>query len=719
MTNPTKQYALGFNAYAFLKPKHLPEDALLEWVDDDDLKKLKPTPESMRDAILECKKHGLSARFSGGLALSISGDAAALHRCFGVRFVLDSNPALTKNEWFEDDSGTKLELAKPVAKHPLGGYIVNIVLVPGMELTHSPQRRPPPQYPGTNKPWDKQKPYHMWPHELNERMRFKGGPLDRKEQGYALNLQFYKKFCVSIVDTGLNGLHPYFRGHTGGKLSIPTYKTAPEPYPMHWPKVPDLTQANEAMSKEGLAAWTELNALLVWTYELPPQLQVGANGIGPIVSYDQSHQAVIFTAQNDPNFVQSRIVAQIKSIRASRFYIKYRIDNMGGTTPLSKLTKGIVGAGTGGKEFVLWEGNSALQYHADLNEMFTDFDNFLRERHRALSDALEWLDDYGGKHYDYNGHGTGMAASIFGVSRKAHVASFPALTNDEQRDYAGSVGSPNVDLASVFNHAADWAENKQFLRSNQSLDVIKEYRIISNSYSLPVTVSQNGQISQADMDYLVLWRNQIKDLVLRRGFSLLFSSGNSGAPQDPQVSLYALLGNTGAIIVGGAFDNVNNHNIPPRVRTIFLSNAAHGKVVPLPYVDAVNFDQNAKPIVLPDICGFVGPEISNQGSSPYVYIPSKGETWHYFGGGTSSACAQIAGLCGALRAKYDNLSPEQIKDAIVSGGDQLNDPPPPSAFGYPGRSYQRASPLDLNGVKLANILGAFHEASKMSPGVRN
>jgi len=50
MTNPTKQYALGFNAYAFLKPKHLPEDALLEWVDDDELKKLKPSLEAVRGA---------------------------------------------------------------------------------------------------------------------------------------------------------------------------------------------------------------------------------------------------------------------------------------------------------------------------------------------------------------------------------------------------------------------------------------------------------------------------------------------------------------------------------------------------------------------------------------------------------------------------------------------------------------------------------------------
>ena len=759
MTNPTKQYALGFNAYAFLKPKHLPEDALLDWVPDDELKKLKPSPQAVRDAIVECKKHGLTARFSAGLALSVSGTTEDLRTCFGVRLALAIDDDASPSQWFESDdtAANVLGSAKPVSGHPLEKHIVSLVVDEGAETGDAPK------YPDASVTgdWGKLQADHVWPDELYGRLSNDSThePIYRdrvKELSHSVGYGF----SVALIDSGLNGLHTYFMEDRNvhkleGRVNL---KPRTENYAFSWPTTIELKakieanivkQARITMRDQVQSSQTEIKNLVTLICGFQRALWIPVYGVGEVteVRFTKIHiRDNAYTTYPD-------IGNAAKIIRTSKYWKEFISRNRAPSLvqllwtlqerrydPLS-LTKRPQRMQP--RDFY----HSTVFAHLELFEKF-----MINVENRIDNDVGRWVFRYGQDHYDYDGHGTGMAASILGVAGKAHIASFPALKADATKTFNELIGAREASLDLVFHDASQWALEKDKV-AKQAVDRgeldtrgIVEYRIMSNSYGRGINIDTQGKTSPEDMKILNDWRKRIDRLCNDQGFSILFSAGNNGRPAKPQISWGAFLGGAGAIIVGGAFDPGESP------RQVYLSDAAHGEVVKNPWYKVKNpwykksgfFSKNKSPkeITIPDVCGIVGPMLPGHGAA-YVYIPSmeknnpgNNDYWHYYGGGTSSACAQIAGLCGALRARWRNMTPKQAKDAIIRGGDALIEPPhlphPEWGLSYQGKkpsellvttTYEKGDMVDGNKmskkgervepVALANVIGAFQAAMQI------
>jgi hypothetical protein len=137
MAELDKTYPLAFSALAFLQPKHLDPAKLFNEDDDDEtLRRLKPAPETVRAAILACKKYGFRVSYSDGLSLSLSGPSYKLLERFGVRFAGSAQPE-NPQYWFEKEDGQKVFQLSPRHQHPLSAAIATLVL-----LFSHPHRRP-------------------------------------------------------------------------------------------------------------------------------------------------------------------------------------------------------------------------------------------------------------------------------------------------------------------------------------------------------------------------------------------------------------------------------------------------------------------------------------------------------------------------------------------------------------------------------------------------
>jgi len=732
MTNPTKQYAVGFSARAFLKPKYLSADKLFEWVDDDELKKLKPSPESVRDAILECKKHGLNARFSGGLALSISGDASTLFTCFGVHIASVTNPPASPKYQLENASGEIKEWVRPLAEHPLSTRIEGII------VEGEPESNAAPRFTGGTSPqswartdWGKQPghPEHIWPHELQGRFLVNSKNLLPADVADFTNKLNANRYSICVLDSGANVNHPYIRwlcqtqNNNQSELYAPnlkllfTYRTK-------------LLQ--EALSvKEKLKKMFE-HLVYVETLLLSPQtIRFTNNEV--ILLADQIPNLHNLNLPNLKPVERKDAIFWLETfIEKSEFFQRFKHKHKFGASLFNLLAKVHFKLKDPVHDTLTIKKNMSRHNWKIQTDAIMALRTFLLNESNNLDEKVRALNKFNSRGYDLDGHGTGMTASILGVSKASNVHVIPFISVDRITHW--SFSSTFLSRKAVFEETEKWCEERQRVYKinhlNYRLDREIAPRVFSNSYGCSLRLldaSDTEERKQARAAYHNDDKNQIRDLT-QKGYLLIFSSGNAFGPLDTHYNDTLPLTGAGAIIVGGAWDydrtDPNNANT-----LITFADSAHGKVFE-PYTSVKNKGFiNKRPVAktktvrIPDICGFSGKQDST-GGAPYVYVPTAANSrvsigdhgdwgwWSYIGGGTSSACAQIASICGALKAAYPNLSPKQVKKAIIEGGDDVT----------AGQSYQKVGPGDIHEprkgqpqyVRIANILGAFQAARRMN-----
>lgn len=692
-TPPPKSHALGFSADAFLIPGRASKDALFDLATDDAaLRDLMPTPETVRDAILECKKQGLCGTFSSGLTLRISGDVSALFQCFGVRLVLASDEP-GSHAHFEDPAGKQLDRVSPINGHPLEKYIVSISVVRDAELTNGGfkpvvQFPQPPQAPQEIDP----KPWYVWPGDLAKRMSVRPSVVALATAAeYELEITVPPGCCVAVVDSGVATDHKYLAPFRDNNRFI-------------WP--PDLTydpaikntvEQLQKKATEGLTTALNVNTQLEHLWKCARTLQdTWGEYFDDEMSPRPSNQATSSTSQlvNDSELPIVRLVKEIQKSRQFNHYLT--IVGTGRSEKLSDFLDALLTSFTKRSKLIV----TSFDAIAELGKLV----RFVEEKLKKIGTAIKWLETIGTKGQDVDGHGTGMAASILGVAKNSFIATFPVLFRKDAEEFSvfsrGIRTGPAESLEIAVAFTSELDKGLKFLRLKDKNDPSCS-KVVSNSYG---SFRSRDKLSPELNDLQTRVTSWVKD----KDVLIVFSAGNCPGPgEDPEeVSIFALSGEWDAIIVGGAWDK-DRANVNEPDKGIYLSNAAQGD----------NVHVGNRTFSFPDTCGLVGPEIEKKTAkneveklAPYVYIPSKAPNeWYFGGGGTSSACAQVAGLCGALRAKYPNLSAPQIKAAIVKGGDALTDSDEVSQ-----KSSQGRKPSEIGNPKLANIIGAFYQASLMS-----
>ena len=717
MTNSTRQIAAGFTASAFLKPKHLPAATLFEWVDDDELKKLKPPPESVRDAILECKKHGLSARFAGGLSLSISGDAVALYTCFGVRLMSDSDPEAVQRDWFEDDDGKKHELVEPVARHPLGKWIVGIIV----ELDSASMDAWPPSYPNdAPSDWGKQAPYHIWPWELRERIGGTNLPSGDSSSP--------SRIGVALIDTAVDLAHRFFNE----KRQIPPQAHA---FDFSINKhsleiITDYLQKRMLEVEEGLQQLQyppivkrlkrldSLVELLKTDKESADSKPTGIpNAYSSLRDYldagiDHELYEIKRELINDPAIRPERWDAQkwAKELQSDDVFAKQflaRLDQLceeaGTRGPLNSLDKfkdiqqQLIG------DFVT-EAKNAIERR--WNQIHGEKDTAMRkEKAQSLQREKEWITKFTDSQTDHLGtHGTAMAASLVGVSPTTPIIAFGTISRDAKKSFEGLTGPTSSEVfKAAIAECNKLNQDPPIPSEPHSSSRTVKYRIVSNSYGSAIPLQSTHQTMETQNIAL----NNLKSFIQNEGkrYLILFASGNKGNPKDDSISRYNLLNSLPNVItIGGAWDQG-----PSEPRMITLSNASH----------AHNIIRGDKEHYVPDICGLVGRWQNEAVGSPYVYLPGgmtreeSARGWNYFGGGTSSACAQVAGLCGELLSRYPEMDIDQIRTCLIEGGDDVTE-----GESHTGESIDTLNTGRLQKIRLANMDKAFDIANTMTKKMR-
>lgn len=724
MAEPTKSYPLAFSALAFLKPKHLDPDKLFDEDDDDEtLMKLRPAPETVRAAILACKEHGFSARYGGGLAISIAGDVDRFRSCFGVRLVRSRDTG-TRYNHFENGNGDQLDAASPLPSHPLAAHIVRVLPSPSLDLAA-------PRYPKTDADWRKQPghPEHIWPHQLRDRFSVDAGIEERRDARHraerATSKEKGRPFYINLVDTGLAGDHEAFR-----KLGV-TGNWGDRDFPMESAEIARLAVDNTDLKLKAEAFVSQLDEYLRWLTGIEGFLRNKSVPLAdkPGVTIDDAELATAdFTTVKKQC---DKIIASGLALKYAEFVgdrpelfeatparLELRLPPPPGSSrpppPPPPAQPGPTIVTVAYELYMLLVSirdysptslstsithRSAGDFYHYLKYYFQNFKIYLENRKAAAAEAFVWIELHGKPNADYNGHGTGMAASMLGVARNARIISFPALGRYSAEQFEDVFGQPSTSADAVFDDACRFAlERAAKVKPDSQTIFPSDYKTVSNSWSSAIA---KGDYRGAEVKN---WTIKIRKH-LANGLLILFSAGNSHKPSGSNISAMAVLGRAGAIIVGGAWDHDRTN--PGNSQQLHLSNAAHAVV----FAPATRI---APARLLPDVCGFVGPEqadeVNEKPISPYVYIPtSPSPEFSYAGGGTSSACAQLAGLCGALRSRYPNLSPLEVKKAVIAGGDLVTE----------GSSYQGRSPEELGGrLKLANLLGAFAEVRKI-PGFAN
>ena len=211
----TKTYPVQFSANAFFMPKRAKkEDLLADASDDQVLKDLRPSGETLTAALELFKKSRIRGQYLGGLSVTVSGPAMAFQEIFGVRLAVNDDSTGT-NSYFEDKDGNVIDLAEPKKEHPLSKVCAYLSPI----IPSTPSANYPPKYPGKTTDWEKLQPYHIWPHELRKRLF--------GQTGVGTDQQ---SFIVFMLDTGLDHTHPYLQ--EGTPLAVET--TPPGPNRFGW-----------------------------------------------------------------------------------------------------------------------------------------------------------------------------------------------------------------------------------------------------------------------------------------------------------------------------------------------------------------------------------------------------------------------------------------------------------------------------------------------------
>lgn len=272
--------------------------------------------------------------------------------------------------------------------------------------------------------------------------------------------------------------------------------------------------------------------------------------------------------------------------------------------------------------------------------------NKLEKGLKDIRNAISELSDVQ-QNNDANGHGTSMLASALSVSPKSHYVSWLSQS------------------LAIYN-------NKRVVMANNTLTVLstaikasssspKRVRIYSNSWSLEVSpkIASKALKNAGAVEALT-------EDVVSRGDIILFAAGNAGGPTLPNVSREALAGRKGAIVVGGAYYKSQLDGVEkPKNPTV--SPAAHAHL-------SINNKKMASPI--PSVLGLVGtgggyvmlPTTSTASASNKTGKKDHGAGvgwWSSVGGGTSSATAQLAGMCALLAGMFPNLSGKVIRQLVI------------------------------------------------------
>ena len=657
-----------FQAVALLKPRHaLSPDVFFDLdtiANPTKLRDLYPDPKSVKQAIHAFKKAGMKARTSSGYGIHVSASADVLYSICKVRIkAIEATPGSTPSYVFYDDAQQESELTSPIDTHPLAQWVLWLYLPPSPEFASDPPVAPG----GGDIAWGKTEEYHVWPHEL----RYRLGARDPQKLQKAL---YYNKLGdipeysdknrslgygvrVSMVDTGIN-YHEYFTSGLGiprnsmiSRLGIDTEGRA------ELDKLkPDVAKFKKNVD-ELAQRLSDLDQRLFLDHD------------SKLNGYPQNHVPYLKQLANKiwDSPANQIIIPWFKGASSSN---PLKADNM--QSILQEIRNGPDG--------------DTLRLSIDPKGAFSELINFIEGDMLGIGvkswvdNMSKWINSFGQTIVDFDGHGTRMAASLLGIAPNSDIKMYYGFDEVSINAYAPVIGQLNL-LEGSFDRAVAEAVKLQSKISPQ--DKIEEYRIISNSWGTSRNVADLANpVLRAE---LVKWGDKVRKAVAS-GCVVVFSAGNAHKPAAGQFSLQACLGleSIGAIVVGGAWDKNEKDAQGSRTPTVRLSSAAHGVAL------AVGTDRLGKTITaqIPDICALVGPQ--EQYDSRYVYTPKPpaeegGSDWDFTGGGTSSAAAQVAGVCATIRAQWPNLSPADIKSALVLGGLEVTDE----------QSFQKKSPRQI------------------------
>ncbi len=624
--------------------------------DPERRKTLKPRPETVEKAITKFTSINLGARYADGIEVHVTGSTEDLQKFCGLRVQSLVAGSLTSIAFF-DSHNTAVPLYRPPANHPLAGLVVAIY------LPTNPAALTPPDALKQNRPWGKINKYDVWPHELRKRLGVKmdadeislSEPAtaktfidDRTNLGYGVS--------VSIVDSGIDILHSYFSEGLGldGDSLVARFQIRAAGTITKQEVGCRIYQFRSDLDNFKLAL-VELNDLMYrppTAGALPPPIERLKK---PADRIRQSRLANFL-----PNWYCQPRLNENPSAPAAR------------SAEVNSMNKAL-------QELAAGRATTRVNFQSLIDWIKLEVDPWLKR----LSDLLTL---FGTKPVDNDGHGTGMAASLLGVARNADLVMYYGLISPELRENYGAFVSFAAFLEEGFDTAVNKAREQQHrltLERIKNSAKITEHRIISNSWGLTRSVADVLSPSPASAD-IVRWSYKV-GRATDQGCVVIFAAGNAGNPQRDDFSVQAATGPSGAIVVGGAWDT--GPDSTGKTEAV-LSTAAHAFVLPT----------NTR---IPSVCGLVGVQLTN-GTSPYVYYPTKGNDWSYSGGGTSSAAAQVAGVCATIRAQWPNLAPLKIKELLIGSGDPVTT----------GLSYQRADAADFKpGINRVNISKAVQRAA--------
>lgn len=701
----TDIYPAFFSATALLKPKNAPPEALFQIGDPavrNGYRRLYPKPEDVKAAIEAFKKAGMTARVGIGHTLELSGPNDALEAAFGVRLIGKADRNGRINFSLVNIDGLSVSIAQPLSGHPLHEWLVGLYARTHPAVLNNDIAPRHPERP--QEPWGKSKRYHLWPHELRQRLGAdtsvefedllqqpsKLADRQRKPGVFTLLEKILKdrKYglgfaqTVHIVDSGINVAHPYFDqlgmmpvkiNHEGRNIRV------------------DLEIAEMA------GDWSVLRHRNRFLLQLARKTLRSSDRFNAYFRGDPRRNALPRDAIANRSL--RRVLIEFEEIVTKRHFFNYfKLYNHVAHAKLEEVYVQL-------KRAIKLELNFTIG--EDRLEALRQYVDFVGQREKELVGMDNWLKEFD-RGRDPDGHGTGMAASILGVARLATI-----------RMHRATVGLPS---------AYAWIAPTSDILSDVFDDAVKGStdfggrRVISNSWGTPVP---DSELAAGNESLIAEWNRWYAKIgIAGKDNVIIFSSGNSGDTGKTHFQLQATIGGWkqgnnhgywGAIIVGGAWDKgdeampSDTKSLAPRIR---LSNAAYGK-------SFVLFTPAGQPpieAIVPDCCALAGPLEGD--TAPYVYLPATDNEWHFGGGGTSSAAAQVAGISACLLATYSNLSAYQIREALIVGGSDIE----PSHKLSESISHQDKSvdeiwpPFDgpRSPLKRVNIAGAFRKAKELS-----
>jgi hypothetical protein len=597
-----------------------------------DPRTLRPDPKAVKQAVLTAKTLGFDVVRVDATSMDLRTRPGPLATHFGAAIVPgDEGPPATGDALADAANPSQTYAAmEPLDTSPLRDLVYVITPVARAE----PMMPPPPGEPNPRGVRGKIEPWHLWPDELRQALNgveADGGtpPQDRHRHLRGSGAE------IAIVDSGVDRTHPWIITDLGIA-------------PGHSQRIvqavqPQLMGLRDEFTREGARSrYLEqyLDAILPFVrprriaatgrYWLDPPS--GTLIHGTTVAGISIGRLDPLDADTDPY--------------ALKFY-EY-LQSMHRGTDLDLIQEFVNDVARVGGDAA-----SVVDISGNVRPLLEELRGFLQFLRQPFDSFVRWASGIlDGSNIDVDGHGTMMAVSMLSVAPAANVRSFAAHWSPGPQ-----LHHPYVQRAATWLYRDAFAEAVHEVRTAPTAG----QRIISNSWGdelLPMQPGTPDQVKacQASIGY---WRLQIAEAV-RHNIVVCFAAGNANKPTAGTVSVQALTGPAGAIIVGGAYKKPGSAAFSIGDGDVYLSSAAHA------------YDYEAGGIFpgagrIPSVCALVGPQLAN-GTSPYVYLPHLNRTWTYVGGGTSSACAQVAGICALIRALHPGFSALEIKALIEDNG---------------------------------------------------